>query len=212
MQGKPTHESPARESPTRERTRTAILQAGVRVLSRNPAASVAEIAGEAGVARSTLHRYYPDRASLEGAMRQFVEEESRRAVERARIGEGSGIDAFTRLCHEYVDMGEMFVWLWHHAGGDDAAAVDDLSRAASEEDFDPETALIVKRGHEDGSIDPRLPAIWVTHLLWSTLYGTWGYQKQNNVSRQEVRELCVTALRRALSPPAPSVAPVRSGT
>ncbi|MDQ3577436.1 MAG: TetR/AcrR family transcriptional regulator, partial [Actinomycetota bacterium] len=43
----------------RARTRRAILDAAISVLSRNPAASLAEVAEAAQVGRTTVHRYFP---------------------------------------------------------------------------------------------------------------------------------------------------------
>ena len=45
----------------RDRTRAALLSAAIDVLTDNTAASMGEIAKAAGVARSTLNRYFPDR-------------------------------------------------------------------------------------------------------------------------------------------------------
>ncbi|TGJ95488.1 TetR family transcriptional regulator, partial [Actinotalea fermentans ATCC 43279 = JCM 9966 = DSM 3133] len=48
----------------RARTRRAILDAAVSVFSSNQAASLGEVAQAAQVGRSTLHRYFPERADL----------------------------------------------------------------------------------------------------------------------------------------------------
>ncbi|MBQ1052796.1 TetR family transcriptional regulator, partial [Micromonospora sp. C51] len=52
------------ETGSRARTRQAILQAAIEVLSRNPAASLGEIATAAQVGRTTLHRYFAERSDL----------------------------------------------------------------------------------------------------------------------------------------------------
>ena len=48
----------------RGRTRKAILDAAIGVLATDPAASLGQIADAADVGRTTLHRYFPERADL----------------------------------------------------------------------------------------------------------------------------------------------------
>ena len=52
------------ESGARHRTRRAIVEAAIGVISDNPTAPLSEIAEAAGVGRSTLHRYFPERTDL----------------------------------------------------------------------------------------------------------------------------------------------------
>ncbi|MFN8629266.1 MAG: TetR family transcriptional regulator [Chloroflexota bacterium] len=51
---------PARSQPTRR----ALLEAGRRTLTANPAAALADVAAEAGVSRATVYRYFDSRAAL----------------------------------------------------------------------------------------------------------------------------------------------------
>jgi AcrR family transcriptional regulator len=54
----------APESGTRARARRPILDVGVQVLSQQSGASLAEVADAAGVGRTTMHRFFPERADL----------------------------------------------------------------------------------------------------------------------------------------------------
>ncbi|MGX1673290.1 TetR/AcrR family transcriptional regulator [Streptomyces sp. NPDC055400] len=67
-----------------ERTVTVILQAAERVLSRDPHASMEEIAREAGVARTTIHRRFASREALVAALILWGFEQFAQAVEAAR--------------------------------------------------------------------------------------------------------------------------------
>ena len=58
--------TPRRSDARRNRER--IVEAAGRLLAQSPAASLTDIAAAAGVARSTLHRHFPDRRSLEEAL------------------------------------------------------------------------------------------------------------------------------------------------
>ena len=52
----------------RLRTPAAILEAAARLLAENGDASMADLAGAAGVGRATLYRYYPSREALLAAL------------------------------------------------------------------------------------------------------------------------------------------------
>lgn len=95
-----------------QRTRNAILRAAVTLLSQNPAASLGEIADAANVARSTLHRYFPERTGLIEALHTFAEGEINAAIMRAKLDEGTAAEALVRLCHEYFDHWDTITWVY----------------------------------------------------------------------------------------------------
>src|SRR5690349_13580310 len=66
-----------------ERTVQTILEAAERILSRNPAASMEQIAEAAGVARTTVHRRFASRDALVDAMTAWATRRFAEAVESA---------------------------------------------------------------------------------------------------------------------------------
>jgi AcrR family transcriptional regulator len=192
------------DSPTRKRTRQAILTAAVGVLTQNQAASLADIADAAYVARSTLHRYFPDRAALLDAVRQFAEEEIAAATQRARIDDGSGCEALLRLCHEYFDYWHLIMWVYQES------LREDCGQDAVSENLDPAIGALVARGHEDGTIDPAMPNPWIQHMLWTVLYTAWEYV-QTGESKHDALALAMTSLDKVIRPrPAVITPPVVS--
>ena len=74
-------------TPKRLPARQAIAEAGFELLSRNPGASLSEIAEHAGVGRATLHRHFASREALLIALAHQAIAEMDHAAEVARFGE-----------------------------------------------------------------------------------------------------------------------------
>lgn len=178
------------ESRTRERTRSAILRAGIATLVAKPSASLAEIADAAGVARSTLHRYFPERTALISALNAFAEQEYAAVIERSRLDEGTGLSAYVRLCSELLESQAIFAW-WTHA------TASNVSDDWSDED-DEVTRRVVRRGQADGSIDAELDAQWLAQHIWASLYlansmSADGALSPRQIKSQALRTLTKTA-------------------
>lgn len=181
------------ETRTRARTRRAILDAAVDVLGENRAAPLSQVAIRAGVARSTLQRYFPERADLITALGDYANELANEATERARTTEGTAIEAFSRLVSEYFALRKVSLL---------AFAGDDTVEEQDEEECGPsDLALyeLVERGHEDGTIDPRITPLWAQQLLWSSLYAGWLYVTAAKVPAFEAHNMCLLSLVKALA-------------
>jgi AcrR family transcriptional regulator len=101
-----------RKKALQQRVSAAILNAAARTLATHgDRANLADVAEEAGVARATVYRYYPNRSRL-------VEELVRRATESiherllaARVDKVSAEEGITRTVRAFVDEGDAFVVL-----------------------------------------------------------------------------------------------------
>jgi AcrR family transcriptional regulator len=67
-----------------ERTVRTILEAAERVLTRDPAATMEEIAAAAGVARTTVHRRFSTREGLIASLASWASRQLEAAVDEAR--------------------------------------------------------------------------------------------------------------------------------
>ncbi|MDG4829194.1 TetR/AcrR family transcriptional regulator [Solwaraspora sp. WMMD1047] len=182
------------ESGSRARTRRAILDAAIAVLSRDQSASLAEIAVEASVGRTTLHRYFPERSDLMAALGSHILDRVAGATDQARLTSGTAIEAMERVCREYFELGETLL-----------LAFNDPQVTAGQQwqqDTECDLALLdlVKRGHADGTIDPAMDPRWARETLWCLLYAAWQHTTENGVARYDALDLCVRTLRKALAP------------
>ncbi|GAB3057837.1 TetR/AcrR family transcriptional regulator [Sediminivirga luteola] len=189
-------------STTAERTRRSILMAAVEVLGVNPGAPLAEVAQRAGVSRSTFHRYFADRSALKAAVDELAQQEWVQAVQNARLDDGTGLEAYRRLCGRLMESLPVLVW-WMSAAGSGAAE-------AQESSWDEQNALIaaaIQRGHEDGSIDRALSVEWISSLIWSTLYAVHFIppESRTGLSPFEAREQAMRTLLKGVAAEPPAV-------
>lgn len=169
----------------RERTRRAILLSAISTLLARPQASLGEVADAAGVARSTLHRYFPDREALTAALDEFVIAEQTAAVDRARPDEGTGLEAYTRIVGELLDASEVLAW-W--------LRIDDTEDDGLDTEDDRRLVAVVARGQGDGSIDPAFPADWLMHMVWSALWAAQLVADRGATTPREARDTCLRSL------------------
>jgi TetR/AcrR family transcriptional regulator, repressor for lfrA len=181
------------ETAARARTRKAVVDAAVGELARDPAASLGQIADAAGVGRTTLHRYFPERADLLAAVAVETSERLAAAQACARLDEGTGGEGLQRLCQEYLLLGDLLTLIFTGIVPDSALETEEA------EGGDPLVAL-VERGRADGSIDPELSAHWVVGTLWSQLYLAWEILRGEHQSRHDVVRQLMRTVGRAVAP------------
>ncbi|MFD7290002.1 TetR/AcrR family transcriptional regulator [Streptomyces sp. NPDC059863] len=181
------------ESTTRARTRRAILDAAVARLSADHAASLADVAESAGVGRTTVHRYFPERSDLLAAIGTDVRERIEAATARARLDDGPAPEALDRLCLEYFELADRLMLL------DDVPQFWAWSGLDEEEEAPSDRALLalVQRGQRDGTLDPDVDSTWLQNVLWALLYAAWEQTREHNTPKHTALSLCLRTLRKA---------------
>ncbi|KRC42766.1 hypothetical protein ASE27_01435 [Oerskovia sp. Root918] len=182
-----TPEAPA--TGARARTRRAILDAAVEVFSTNASASLGEVAQAAQVGRSTLHRYFPERADLIRAVGTEALDRTRAAIRAARLDDGDPAAALRRLVIEYFDLGPWYMLLFHEA----SLAEDEAFWEESEAAEAPVRALFA-RGQEDGAFDPTLTVSWNQRTVWWTLFNAWSVMTEDGASRSDALRMAVRSV------------------
>jgi AcrR family transcriptional regulator len=143
-----------------------ILAAATRAMTDNPRASLAEIAHEAGVGRTTLHRYFPTRDALVRAI-------SARAIDRlGAVFAGVDFDqpfaaALNQLVVDCLPLGPEMVFV---GNSPDAWADGEHVRY---EDFTTILAAAAERAQARGEVRPNVPSWWVAELVMLNLWGAW---------------------------------------
>jgi AcrR family transcriptional regulator len=168
-----------------------VAEAAARLLALRPAASMAEVAGAAGVSRATLFRRFPSRAAL-------VEELSRRAVEAytaavdaARPEEGRADEALRRLLGQLARLAPGYGLLALQPL-DELVEADLLELAAA---ADERVRRLVHRGQEAGNFRVDVPAEWVlSSVTWLVVAAADGVRLGRLAARDVERLLGITVL------------------
>src|SRR5699024_10886112 len=163
-----------------DRTNLAILDAAIATWAQDSGASLGTVASAAGVGRTTLHRFHPDRAALIAAVDAEVRERFSAATERARIDEGRAMGALHRLCVEYLTLGEALRLVFADNSVIDPGEWD--TGAASHANL----IALFARGQQDGSFDTVLDAEWMVLTMWFLLCGAWMVMVEADLSRADV--------------------------
>lgn len=180
------------ETSARERTRRAILDAAVATFAKSPNASLTEVAEKARVGRTTLHRYFPERSVLITAVGRLTEQAVADASKRARLADGTGLDAVLRLCQEYFELSDVLTVIFFTSG-----VYDETTSYLSDDD----AIAAIERGHDDSSIDAALDASWILNMMWALLYAAVDHVNRGSAGRMHAQTQALTSLRKAIGSP-----------
>lgn len=189
------------ESGSKTRTRTAIIDATIRALNNNAQASMSEIATEANVGRTTLHRYFPERSDLMQAVADESIERLELATTKARLERGTAMEALQRLCFEYIAISEVLRMIFN---GSEASTILWNKWMKESENFggaDKAFEVLVERGHREGSFNPAFSHEWISNVLWSLLYTSVSYIYDTKHSTHETLALITETIERAVQAP-----------
>jgi AcrR family transcriptional regulator len=155
----------SKESGARDRTRRAILTAAVVVLARNRAATLADIAEEAGVGRSTLHRYFSDREELVHAVVEDSLAVVDRSIDEAALGAGPALEAMRRLVAAMLDVAHRLMFLWG-----DPRVLEAFEKGPDGGTGSRSVLGMIKRGQAEGVFAADLSPEWIQNVLWAVVY------------------------------------------
>lgn len=181
------------EDARQRRAREKILAAATRTLTSNARASLAEIAQEAEIGRTTLHRYFPTRATLQEAMTE-------RALDRldgvfARVDFAQPLaDALSQLVVECLPLGPEMVLvgnnpeLWEGDWG------------GRYERYTTILAEAFERAQERGEVRAGVPSWWAAELVMLNLWGGWYVVSGGYVGPRAMPGLIMDTLLHGIAP------------
>jgi TetR/AcrR family transcriptional regulator, mexCD-oprJ operon repressor len=168
-----------------------VAEAAARLLAVRPAASMAEVAAEAGISRATLFRRFPSRAALVEELGRRAVQAYTAAVEAARPEEGPATEALRRLLGQLARLAPGYGLLALQPLGELVEAdLLELGTAA-----DDRVRRLVHRGQEAGEFRVDVPAEWVlSSVTWLVVAAADGVRLGRLASRDVERLLSATVI------------------
>ncbi|WP_241386697.1 TetR/AcrR family transcriptional regulator [Rhodococcus sp. CH91] len=179
-----------------ERNIETILDAARAVLSRDPDASIGQIAGSAGVGRVTLYGHFPTRADLVAEVVRRALADAEEAFDRIDLT-GDPREALGRLVAGSwsltADAGALL------AAAEQALPAEDV-RAAHDGLFARVTALI-DRGRAEGVFRTDLPSSWLVSVLHSLVHCAATEVAAGRLPAERAAEYIVSTALPSFAPP-----------
>lgn len=192
----PDHKARSRRADAR-RNITAILDAALVCLSRDPDASIGDIAKAAGVGRVTLYGHFPSRAELVDAVFARTIQQADQALTAVDTA-GDPRHALTSLIASSWQIIARFRALL-------AAAERELpaERVRAHHDRPMRRVVeLISRGQHEGAFRGDLPASWLAMVLYSLLHSAADEITAGRLSEDDAPRMITATLLSAYAPPA----------
>ena len=164
-------------------TRDAIIEAAFEVYSKNPKASLGDVAKRAGVGRATLHRHFPGRSELMRALAKIALCELDEAVEQATAHAQSYAEGFRLSLFAIVPLANR---QWFLANEEQDADPETVSayRASRKELYDD-----VEKAKVEGVFDVHVPTAWIVEAYENLTYAAWSLVRSGEATPNQAAEL-----------------------
>ena len=180
-----------------QRSVAAILAAALDCLTRDPQASVADIAKAAGVGRVTLYGHFPSRADLIDAAFAHALHQADQVLAQVDLT-GDPRAALTRLAESSWQIIDQYRALL-------AAAERDLPPErirAHHEDPMRRVRGLIERGQQEGAFRADLPAGWLVAVFYSVMHSAAAEISAGRLAAAGAARVITATLLAAYAPPA----------
>lgn len=161
-----------------------LLTAVSTALAGNLGASMQEIADEAGVGRTTLHRRFPSRQALMDAVAQHALDEADRIMTACGVDDRPVAEVLDRLAAEVLPLALTYALLWAEPPITERTPLE-----AEVERLDDRFERFAVRGQADGLLRPDVPARWIVYSLGSQALAVWWGVRSGFVGPREAERL-----------------------
>lgn len=173
-----------------QRSRNALIAAGICLLNENKHASLSDIAQHADVGRATLYRHFSSREELIRDIALMCLEKMDQATAHIEPEADSALHGVELMFRALLPLEEELKFLmglgfW----ADDDPQVSAIHRQQREQ-----MMAVAELAKSDGSVRGELPAIWIVNLIEGLLYAAWLTQTEAGLDAEHLAELAFQAL------------------
>ena len=172
-------------------TLEAIVEAAITVLGANPAASMSEIAIQAGVGRATLHRHFPNREELINLLQHRCLEETNRAVAARVSADQPSLTRLENAMCAIIPLGDRYSFLSGEYAEDEALVA--AYRAQLEW-----VKTLVTDLKADGHMATDVPDAWALAQIDQLIWTAWDQVSRGHLDADQAPALAVRTLLRGL--------------
>ena len=147
--------------------RDAIIEAAFQVFSRDPTASLGDIAARAGVGRATLHRHFKGRDDLMVALARAAIAELDTAADAATADATSYTEALRLSLEAIVPLADRQWFL----AREPVEHVPEI-KAAYDRQLQ-ELAEAIDAAKQEGGLNPTIPTLWIVQAYDHLLFAAW---------------------------------------
>lgn len=167
-----------------------LLPAVSTALADNLGASLQEIADAAGVGRTTLHRHFPTRQALMGAVAEHALTEYARVMDDCEFDEATAPEVLERLSKEVMALAVAYALLYAEPPITDNVAALHGAVTAHDDRFE----RFVARGQADGYFRTDVPSRWIVYSIGSQALAIWYAVRSGVIATRDTERLFLTSV------------------
>lgn len=167
-----------------QRSRLALLDAGIDLLLTNPNASLSDVASYAGVGRATLYRHFDSREALIQAIAQESLEKTDEVLQplkKQKLPADQMLKESIRLIVPLARHYHFLLSLWNIAA-EDELVMNIYSRQLKD------LAKIIEQAKKQKTISKKLNTDWIVSMYDCVLYASWFMLGQGTMTEEQVIE------------------------
>lgn len=172
------------------RSREALINAGIQLLIRNPKASLKEVAEFAKVGRATLYRHFETREQLIQEIAQESLELTDTVMAPIKAKNLPGKESIKAMLHALMPLADRYHFLlslWSIAEGDEVVLA--MYNRQLEELY-----ILIERARAEGDINASLSTDWIIVTIDSLIYAGWWMVGEEKCTPQQAAEQAITTL------------------